>query len=40
MKKRSPIINQKEEEVHREDNMSIRTLFRKKEEEAKAEEAR
>jgi hypothetical protein len=38
MKKINLIIIQKEEEVHKEDNMLIRTLFREQEEEAEAEE--
>ena len=37
MKKINLIITQKEEEVHRDNNMPIRTLFRKKEEEAEVE---
>jgi hypothetical protein len=40
MKKRSLIITQKEEEVHKEDNMSIRTLFHDQEEEEEAEEVK
>jgi hypothetical protein len=37
MKKINLIITQQEEEVHRDNNMPIRTLFHKKEEEAKVE---
>jgi hypothetical protein len=40
MKKRSPIITLKEEEVHREYSMAIRTLSRKQEEEEEAEEVK
>jgi hypothetical protein len=40
MKKRNLIITQKEEEVHRDDSMPIRTLFCDQEEEPKAEEER
>jgi hypothetical protein len=40
MKKINLIIIQKEEEVHMEDNMLIRTLFHKQEEEAEVEDAR
>ena len=40
MKKRNLIITQKEEEAHREDNMSIRILFCEQEEEAGVEEVK
>jgi hypothetical protein len=39
-KRRNPILNQKEEEFHREDNMSIEIIFHEQEEEEEAEEVR